>query len=303
MNNEKETEAADQMNLSALKYLAKSFLVGFFRFLSFCAFVVGKRKFMLLSALFLGIFFAMFYYYVAQTKYYQASMILSSNLLPKRSYGGIINQLNVLAKSRSWDKLAAELHLPLPVATNILSIESRNMQDEDLQSDTSSKLGESIQVFIAILQNNTSSDSIETAMVNYLNNLPYLRRVHDIQQISDLIRLIYLQKDLAELDTLKTNYNRFLGSSRIATSIYSDAVDPAKVYAQTGYILDDIGGTRLRLMVDNVDVSPLDHIKIANTKRSKSLPILLLILGSGALFAGFLVALMTEARRRLLHQG
>lgn len=301
MANTKETDAADQMNLSALKYLTKSFLVGFFRFLSFCAFVVRRRKYMLIGAAFLGVFVAMFYYYVAQTKYYQASIVLSSSLVPKRVYGGIIGQLDELARTRSSDKLAAELDVPLPVAKNILSIESRNMMDEDLQMDTSNRLGEPFQVFIAISHNDVGSDVIEDAFVNYLNNLPYLRKILSVQQSSDSMRLEQLERDLAAMDTLKVNYNKFLAASKISATVYSDAIDPAKIYSETGGILDDIRDTRRRLLVDNVDVAPLNHIKIANTTRSKSLPILLLILGPGALLFGFLIALLMEVRNRLLN--
>ena len=87
------------MNLSALRYLVISSLRGFFRFLTFCTLVLRRRKFIVLTGLFLGVFAAMFYYYFAQTKYYQASLMVASTRLTNRSYAGIINQLNVLAKS------------------------------------------------------------------------------------------------------------------------------------------------------------------------------------------------------------
>src|ERR1700730_192760 len=122
----KETDRADQMNLSVLKYLVISIMTGFFRFLSFCGTVIRKRAIYLLSGLFLGLFVAMLYYYVAQTKYYQASMIVASTRLPKKSYAGIISQLNSLAQSGSTDKLAAEMQVPPTVAANILYIDTRN---------------------------------------------------------------------------------------------------------------------------------------------------------------------------------
>jgi hypothetical protein len=301
MENNRETDKADQMNLSALSYLAKSFLVGFFRFLAFCGLVLRRRKFLVVSMLFLGIFAAMFYYYVAQTKFYQASMIVSSNIFPKKNYAGIVNQLNVLAKSRSADKLAAEMHLPETVASNILSFETRNMQEEELQTDTTSKAGGPFQVLISI-QHNSAVDSIQNAFIRYMNNLPYIRGILDVQKTSDSLRLESLMSDLSQMDTLKRNYNKSLISSKVMATMYSDAMDPSKVYAQTTTVLDDIRDTRRRLNVDSVDISALSHVAIANTTRSKSLFILLLILGPGGLLIGFLIALMSETKRRLLPQ-
>ncbi|HTR28132.1 MAG TPA: hypothetical protein VMH27_02615 [Puia sp.] len=298
MNN-KDTDRADQMNLSVLKYLVISVLTGFFRFLSFCGAVIRKRTIYLLSGLFLGLFLAMFYYYVAQTKYYQASMIVASTRLPKKSYAGIISQLNNLARSGSTDKLAAEMRVPATVAANIVYIDTRNMLDEPLEADTSSKLNESFQVLFGIRQN-ALADSIQSALISYLNNLPYLKKLTEVEQGTNRIKLDFLESELNRLDSLEGLYNRFLATSRVSSTFYNDAIDPAKIYDQSGRLLTALGEVRREIYVDSSAVSLVDHIKTANTTRSKSLSMLMIILGFGGLAAGFLLGLMIETRKRLL---
>jgi hypothetical protein len=298
MNN-KETDRGDQMNLSALRYLAISGLRGFFRFLAFCGLVIRKRAFLLLAGLFVGLCVAMIYYYFAQTKYYQASMIVASTRLPKKTYAGIINQLNSLARSGSSDKLAAEMEVPPDVAGNILYIDTRNMADEPLESDTSSKLGESFQVLFGVRQN-TLADSIQGALINYLNNLPYLKKLTEVEKVSNSIKLNFILGELNKLDTLESTYNRFLGSSKISATFYNDNIDPAKIYEQSAKLLTALQDARKDVYVDSAAVSLVDHIKTANTTSSKPLRVLMLIVGFAGLVAGFLLGLMIETRKRLL---
>ncbi|HXD77365.1 MAG TPA: hypothetical protein VN616_06135 [Puia sp.] len=303
MSTNRESDAADQMNLSALKYLGISLLVGFFRFLGFSGYVMRRRRFFLLACCIVGLGLGLFYYYVAQLKVYQASMVVASNYLTNKDFGGVMNGLSFLAKTRSADKLSADLHLPRSITSNILSIEAGNMEGIALQSDTSNKIGQPFQINFLIASRNDITDSLEAAMIEYLNDLPYLHALATTQKISDSLRLTQLQRDLAELDSLKVSYNRFLGSSRASATVYSDAVNPAEIYEQTGELLDDLRDTRRRLDVDNSAVAVIDHIKIADTTKSKSLPILLAILVPGFFLAGLLLGLLMEARRRLLHQG
>jgi hypothetical protein len=298
MNN-KDFDREDQVNLSALKFLVTSFLRGFFRFLSFLTMVARKRKFIMLTGLFLGLFFAMFYYYLAQTKYYQASMMVASSRLPNKAYAGIISQLNVLAKSGSTDRLAAELHITPGEAKSLVNFDSRTMTDEELENDTSTRLEGSFLILYGI-RDVGSADTVQNALINYLNNLPYLRKLSEVERLSNTEKISRLENDLNRLDSLKLIYNKFLASSKISATFYNDAIEPAKIYQQSATLFEDMQQTRRRLYVENEAVSLIDPIKIANTTRSKSLPTLLVYLGFAGLLAGFLIGFMMETRKRLL---
>lgn len=298
-NTNKEIDKDDQMNLSVLRYLTISFLRGFFRFLSFCAFVVRRQTFLLLAGLFMGLFLALAYYYFAQTKYYQASFMVASTRLTNRGYAGIINELNILAKSGSTDRLSNELHLQPAYAGNILFFEAKNLMDEDLEKDTSTRLTGTFTILFGI-RNAASADTVEKALVDYINGLPYLKTLCAVERINNEEKVKYIEEDLGRLDSLKVIYNKFLSSSKISATVYNDAIDPSKLFAQSSLLMTDLQEARRKLYAESNGIQLIDPIKIANTTRSKSLVELLVYLGFLGMLAGFLMGLMLETRKRLL---
>ena len=295
----KEIEKDDQMNLSVLRYLTISFLRGFFRFLTFSSFVARRQKFFLLTGLFLGLLFAMVYYYFAQTRYYQASFMVASSRLTNRGYAGIINQLNILAKSGSGDRLAGELQLSPADAGSILYFDSKNMQDEELEKDTSTRLQGTFEIMIGI-RNPGSADTVQKALVRYINTLPYLKALSSVERTNNEEKVAYILADLARLDSLKVIYNRFLSTSKISATVYNDALDPANLFKQSALLLTDLQEARRKLYAESHPIELLDTVKIANTTRSKSLMALLFELGFCGVLAGFLIGLLIETRKRLL---
>src|SRR5579871_2188031 len=123
----KEVHPEDNINVSAIKSFVILLFRGFFKLLSFSAFVCRKKKLLLLGGLVTGLFLGMFYYYLAQTKYYQASMLMVGTKMPVKVYAGIISQLDMLARTRSVDRLSSELNLSHANAENILYLDSKNM--------------------------------------------------------------------------------------------------------------------------------------------------------------------------------
>lgn len=295
----KEIDKDDEMNLTVLKYLTISFLRGFFRFLSFCSFVVSRRTFLVLAGLFMGLFLALAYYFFAQTKYYQATFMVASTRLTNRGYAGIINQLNVLAKSGSTNRLANDLHLSSANAGNILYFEARNLMDEELEKDTSTRLTGTFTILFGI-RNVLSADTVEHALVDYINGLPYLKTLCAVERINNEEKIKYIGEDLGRLDSLKIIYNKFLASSKISATVYNDAIDPSRLFSQSAVLLTDLQEARRKLYAESNAIQLIDPIKIANTTRSKSLLELLVILGLGGAFMAFLVGLMLETRSKLL---
>ena len=300
----KEVHPEDNINISAIRSFVISLFRGFFKFLAFSAFVCRTKKLLLLTGLVTGLFLGMFYYYVAQTKYYQASMLMVDTKMPVKIYAGIIEQLNMLAKTGSIDRLSSELKVSHANAANILYFDSRNMMQEPLESDTSTKMNTTFQVIMGIRHNN-SPDSIQNALVNYINNLPYLQQISRVQYESDSEKIQQINTDIQKLDTLKTQYNKFIGSFRTSSpasnSDYNDAFNPAQVYAQTLLLMTERDRARRELEVENNAVLVVDTIKTADTVHSKSLPELLVILGGGALLLAFLTGALIEVKKRVLN--
>jgi hypothetical protein len=305
----KEVHPEDNINISAIRSFVISLFRGFFKLLAFSAFVCRTKKLLLLAGLVTGLFLGMFYYYVAQTKYYQASMLMVDTKMPVKIYAGIIEQLNMLAKTGSIDRLSSELKISHTNAANILYFDSRNMMQEPLESDTSTKMNTTFQVIMGI-RNNNSPDSIQNALVNYINNLPYLQQISRVQYESDSEKIQQITTDIQKLDTLKTQYNKFISAFRTVSPVssssvypdnYNDAFNPAQVYAQTLLLMTERDRARRELEVENNAVLVVDTIKTADTVHSKSLPELLVILGGGCLLLAFLTGALIEIKKRVLN--
>jgi len=295
----KEIHPEDNINLSAIKSFLISIFRAFFNYLSLSALVCRTRKFLLIAGVFVGLFLAMLYYYVAQTRYYQASIMMIGTKMPVKVYAGILEQLNVLAKTGSTDKLAGVLGIPRETAGDILYFETRNMVKEPLESDTSSKLNQTFELLIGV-RDNLSADSIQDAVVSYINNVPYLRELSRIQRLNDSESIVNITSDLAKLDTLKTVYNRFIGSSRIAATVYNDAINPASLYTTTIQLLYEKDRARREMSVENNAALLVDRVKVANTVHSKSLPFLLVICGIGGLVLAYIVGMLIEIKKKII---
>ena len=121
-----------------------------------------------------------------------------------------------------------------------------------------------------------------------------------VERINNEEKVKYIEEDLVRLDSLKVIYNKFLSSSKISATVYNDAIDPSKLFAQSSTLLTDLQEARRKLYTESTAIQIIDPIKIANKTRSKSLAELLVILGLSGMFVGFLMGLMVETRKRLL---
>ncbi|MBS1599287.1 MAG: hypothetical protein JST75_13765 [Bacteroidetes bacterium] len=295
---QKNTNSEDQINISALKFFFISLAKSFFRFLSFLGIVLNRKKYFIIVGVAVGLAIGAFLF-MSRPQYYQASMVLTFNKLTKRTYAEIVDQLNVLAKSGSFDKLSAELGVQTDIVSHILYFDSKNMSDEKLETDTSTKINEPFKIIFG-LKNNSYGLSIQNALVKYLNNLPYIKKVIEVDRENNMERLKYIEGEIAKLDSLKTYYNRFFSTSKISATVYNNAVNPADIYVQTNVLVGEREESKRNLYADNEAVSLIDGVKVGNVPDSKSLTTLLAIMGGIGLGAAFLFALLIETRKYVM---
>jgi hypothetical protein len=168
-----------------------------------------------------------------------------------------------------------------------------------LVTDTSSKSMQPFKIYF-VLAENTTVDTLQTAIVKYLNNLPYLKTMAEVERSYHTTRLKYIENDLARLDTLKTEYNRFLASSKIPSSVYNNAINPAEFYEQSANLLNLRDHAMRMLYVEDNAISVIGPLRLVKARRSAPLYDLVLIIGSIGLFAGFLFGLLIETKNVVL---
>jgi len=294
---EKKYQSEDYITISGFKKGIKDLLRYFFRFLAYTQFVIIKSWYFIIIGLFCGLLLG-YVYYMSRPKVYKVSMVVQFNELTKKTYAEMLDQLNNLVPSGSGERLSTVLKIPQNIAGKVLFITSQNMNNESLDSDTSTKVGQPFKIIVG-LRDHFLSDTLQNAIVNYFNNSSYLKKVKEEQKKIYQEKIIFIDGELRKLDSLKLAYNKFLATPNISATFYNNAFNPADLYAQS-VILSSQKETVLRWLALNTSaIYVIDGFKTTGSPQSMSLEGALLIAGSAGLLIGFLIGFMNETRKKV----
>jgi hypothetical protein len=294
---ERNINHEDQIYVPGIKNIIKQILGLFFWVFSFFVLVANKSKLLLLCGLLIGLISG-YVYYTTKPSFYKASMVVIYSELTKKTYAEILDQLDKLTSPGSKHKLAEELKLPVELAGNILSIDATNINDEPLRGDTSSKIRQPFKIIVE-LKSNKASDSLQNAIINYVNNSPYIKRLKEQQNKSYIERISFIERELLKLDSLKDEYNRFLASSRISATFYNNAFNPTDIYVHSNSLVNQKATFLNLLNVDGTAISVVDGFKVPSSPQTPSLLIYLLLFGGMGLIAGFILGSLYEAEKKV----
>jgi hypothetical protein len=102
---------------------------------------------------------------------------------------------------------------------------------------------------------------------------------------------------LEKLDSLKTEYNRFLATSKISATFYNNAFDPADIYDQSTQLANQRDNLMRWLTIDQDAVSIVDGFKPVQSPKSISLLIAMLFFGIVGAFVAYLLSFARELKR------
>ena len=287
----------DKIAIPGLRAIVKEILVLFFGAISFIFFVTWKWKFLMLAGLVLGVIVG-YIYYSKKPSYYKVSMVVVFNELTKKTYAEILDQLDGLTTAESSERLARELKVSREVAESIFFIDAKNINNGALRLDTSTKTRQPFKIILG-LTNNKSADTLQTVIINYLNNSPYLKKFKEEQRRNYLDKISFIDRELAKLDSLKNEYTRSLASSGKSATIYNNAFDPAEIYVHSNELVDQKQTMLSALNVESTAITVIDGFKITSSPQSASLLKYLLAFGGIGLAAGFIVGFFLETQKKL----
>jgi len=293
---EKKYQSEDYITLSGFKKVIKSFLRDFFRFLSYTEFVLIKCWYFIFIGLFCGLLLG-YTYYISKPTVYKVSMVVQYTELTKKTYAEMLDQLNKPGTSGPGNGLSAVLKIPQNIGSKVLFIDSQNMNSEPLNSDTSTK--EKFFKIIVELRDNFLSDTLQDAIVNYLNNNSYLKKLKEEQKKLYLGKLNFIDGDLRKLDSLKLAYNKFLSTPNMSATFYNNAFDPANSYIQSADLANQKDIILHWLALETSAIYIIDGFKTTVSPQSISLAGALLISGSMGLLIGFLIGFMSETKKKV----
>lgn len=283
---ESNNQSGDYISLEAVKGI---FLNIFSILAAFISFIFSSiKRYLLLLVLFTLIgLLAGYMYHLFSPAYYKAEMIVQHNELTTKTYDQIIGGLNNLISSESYSGLAAELKIPEQSARKISLIETVSINNEPLTKDTSTKKIRSFKIGV-LLSDNTIIDTLQSALVKYINNTPFLRNLKEGQKKIYNERLSIIEKELKRLDTLKEKYNRYLLTSKTSITFYNNEFDPAGIYDQSIKLSDQKEAILRWLNDESEAVSVIDGFKTPFTPQSQKLRDIML----SGLLSGLLIGLL-----------
>jgi LPS O-antigen subunit length determinant protein (WzzB/FepE family) len=294
----RQISADDYISYAGIKGMLAQLFRLFVRMIDFINLILFRNKYLILGGLLLGLLMG-YLYYNSKKNAYKVSMIVEFTELNKKTFAEMFSQLNTLILTGSHDQLAQELLVPVSIARNIGFIETFNINNEPLFKDTSTRVNQTFKVVVSV-NNNAITDTLQTALIRYLNNNPYLHQVKTSQKKIAEHKLAFIDSELTKLDSLKSEYNRFLANSKINSTFYNNAINPAEIYAQSSNLMNERERTLRWLELNASPVNVVSGFKMPAKPLSSSLQKWLILFGFGGLLIGFLVGLFRELKRTLI---
>ncbi len=266
--NEENINSEDYISPPPLKKIAIRFLRFIFSIVDQLFDVLKKSKILLLTGFIAGLAVG-FSYYSSKSVYYEVSMIAQSSVAYRKTLAEMIQSLNELIGSNSHTKLAGELSISEQHARLLTYIGMTNLLNESLENDTSTKYNQPFKINVRIRKAEIA-DTLQNAIIQYLNNKPLFKKIKEDEVKFYNEKLSFIDKELAKLDTLKTQYNRFLATSKITSTYYSNDVDPYTVYKQSNDLINEKGSVSYWLSSNSKPVQVIDEFKSPSMPQSFS---------------------------------
>ena len=270
----------DYISFSGLR----SFLTGLFRFFFKCCRLasdsIRNHYWLAITGTVLGGSIGWLYHTVSGQKY-NVSMIVEYRALDKTIYRDIVSDLNRMIVYGSKRRLATQLGVPLRLIEKVNKLGTADLNGKPLTDETNSNFP--IFEITAVLRSPEGADSLGDALIGYINGLPYLYNEIAEQMNIRQDRLSFIQKQLANIDSLKKN----------------NLPDPASIYRQT-YSLDSLRATiRSYLIHGDKAISEITGFRAADLPQSAPVAFVVLVLAMGGFLIAFLIAAFLELKLKV----
>lgn len=195
---EKSRKSGEKVWLAIQNQVAEG---GGFVVAMFASFKVFVKKYFLSFLLFgiVGGLVACAIWFV-KPKIYEAEMTVSYVHYEKKIYADMLEKLNMLIESKSYNSLTRLLNLPEEVVTKLHGIKGYNIRNEDLVDDLST---EKIPFYIKVEVTEISIlDALQPAIVQYLDGSEFIQDRLSYMKLKSEDELKFLEHRLAMVDSL-----------------------------------------------------------------------------------------------------
>jgi hypothetical protein len=229
---------------------------------------------------------------------FQTEMIVQQSSLTKKTYHEIINNLDEMIRTSSYDDLACALGVEKHAACQLLSLSATNLSNESLDKDTSTKTGQPFKVRVKTSEN-VHLPELQNGIVNYLNNNPYAKQKREGQKKILKEKLLFIEQEQMKLDSLKETYNHSLAGMKQPASFFNNALNPSELYEHSLNLASQKEAIQNWMNTEGNGIMLSDGFKIPANPGSYSTIILMLIGLVAGVLSGMILSLLAEFRKRL----
>ena len=301
--------------------------LGVLRFLSIVRRVPVENKLIFLASLVIVCGLTLTYGLLLKKKFYESTMILSSNYLNKRIVDNTIGKLNLLAEEEYASGLAKVLQIPDTLADNIALFEAKPFVAEtDVielevlkeQLKSAQEGNKNAKVIDQVIQrieienrhafeitvrtfNPTVIPNLQQALVKFFRDNDYIRKRIEINKQTLLAKKDKLTQESKKLDSLKlviyANYKSMAEQGRQGSNnvILSDraVTNPIEVYGQDLSLYEQLQQVERQLYIQP-DFEVVDGFTEFSEPASASLPKMLAQAILIAIGLGYLIVALRE---------
>ena len=141
--------------------------------------------------------------------YYETNMACVSNSLNNKIIGEMVEKLNILAKTESYNELASALNVDRGKASSIISINTKNVFGKEISNDTAHRSNTLLYFIVKAKKRDVYTD-LQPALLNYLNGTSYQERRTQSEKNRIDSKALFIHADLAQIDSIVSSYPAFL---------------------------------------------------------------------------------------------
>ena len=197
------------------------FATGFLGFIRHCIhFIISSIRKNILAAIIIFVLIlgaGLYYNYMhSQKQYYQSNMVLMHNGLRRKAIGEILQKINQLVQTKSYDALAAALQLTTLQAEQIINIDAKNIEGAPLAEDVGPGVLQPIYIDVK-LKDRGLFTPLQAAIIKYLNANTYQDKRNWFETTRANGKIAFLKHDIRQLDSLISAYPQIILRSRAVT--------------------------------------------------------------------------------------
>ena len=287
----------DYISIEGIKNIFLDFFRISFKVFDFIILSIQRKLGLFVFCCLLGLVSGYFYYW-QNPPYYETEMIVQSNDLSKKAYYEILENLDNLITSQSSTAFSSELKVALELSKKVVSIEAIDMNSVTLEADTSTKIGQPFK--IKMKTTNISSIAVlQNALLNYLNNSPYLKLIKDGEKRIYTDKLQFINYEQKKLDSLISDYRVAVAAMKMPATFFNNAMDPAGLY-QHALKLDSVKENTQRWLNNKSEaILLIDGFKSPENPQSISLTLSLLSGLTVGVILGILLTILAHIKKAI----